>query len=172
MNTSKNFSYHIQSGADTERKSDGTVNLDTKSGGNVLHGSAYYYNRNEFYSAKSPFFTPAPGTKAPPLRNQNYGFQVNGPIRKDKAFFLASFEKQQYIIGLSGVATEPSDAWVTLATDLLNNPLCAPVTPTCTTRKYGSYNPISPSSVSATLIAPTGFSPRSGRGTRARPSTV
>src|SRR5947207_10786234 len=131
------FSSQTQSGAEARRNAGGTVNLVTKSGGNVLHGSAYYYNRNEFYSAKSPFFTPAPGTKAPPLRNQNYGFQVNGPIRKDKAFFLASFEKQQYIIGLSGVATEPSDAWVTLATDLLNNPLCAPVTPTCTTRKYG-----------------------------------
>ena len=158
------FSSQTQSGAEAGRNAGGTVNLVTKSGGNVLHGSAYYYNRNEFYSAKSPFFTPAPGTKAPPLRNQNYGFQVNGPIRKDKAFFLASFEKQQYIIGLSGVATEPSHAWVTLATDLLNNPLCAPVTPTCTTRKYGSYNPISPSSVSATLIGPTGFWPRSGSG--------
>src|SRR5947207_3363294 len=131
------FSSQTQSGAEAGRNAGGTVNLVTKSGGNVLHGSAYYYNRNEFYSAKSPFFPPAPGTQAPPLRNQNYGFQVNGPIRKDKAFFLASFEKQQYIIGLSGVATEPSDAWVTLATDLLNNPLCAPVTPTCTTRKYG-----------------------------------
>src|SRR5437667_1275892 len=109
------FSAQTQAGSEAGRNAGGTVNLVTKSGGNVLHGSAYYYNRNEFYSAKSPFFTPAPGTKAPPLRNQNYGFQVNGPIRKDKAFFLASFEKQQYIIGLSGVATEPSDAWVTAA---------------------------------------------------------
>ncbi|MCU1318319.1 MAG: TonB-dependent receptor plug, partial [Candidatus Acidoferrum typicum] len=148
------FSSQTQSGAEAGRNAGGTVNLITKSGGNTLHGSVYYYNRNEFYSAKSPFFTPAPGTKAPPLRNQNYGFQVNGPIRKDKAFYLVSFEKQQYIIGLSGVATEPSDAWVTLATDLLNNP----------GNKYGSYSPISPSSVSATLIGPTGFWPRSGSG--------
>jgi Carboxypeptidase regulatory-like domain/TonB dependent receptor len=148
------FSSQTQSGAEAGRNAGGTVNLITKSGGNTLHGSVYYYNRNEFYSAKSPFFTPAPGTKAPPLRNQNYGFLVNGPIRKDKAFYLVSFEKQQYIIGLSGVATEPSDAWITLATDLLNNP----------GNKYGSYAPISPSSLSATLIGPTGFWPRSGSG--------
>ncbi|OLD80130.1 MAG: hypothetical protein AUF67_13435 [Acidobacteria bacterium 13_1_20CM_58_21] len=84
------FSSQTQSGAEAGRNAGGTVNLVTKSGGNTLHGSLYYYNRNEFYSAKSPFFTPAPGTKAPPLRNQNYGFQVNGPIRKDKAFYLVS----------------------------------------------------------------------------------
>ena len=140
------FSSQTQSGAEAGRNAGGTVNLVTKSGGNVLHGSAYYYNRNEFYSAKSPFFTPAPGTKAPPLRNQNYGFQVNGPIHKDKAFFLASFEKQQYIIGLSGVATEPSDAWVTAALSQL------------------TAAGIPESSVSKTLIGPTGFWPRSGSG--------
>src|ERR1700682_5904548 len=70
------FSSQTQSGAEAGRNAGGTVNLITKSGGNTLHGSAYYYNRNEFYGAKSPFFTPSPGTKAPPLRNQNYGFQV------------------------------------------------------------------------------------------------
>jgi hypothetical protein len=140
------FSSQTQSGAEAGRNAGGTVNLVTKSGGNTLHGSAYYYNRNEFYGAKSPFFTPAPGTKAPPLRNQNYGFQVNGPIRKDKAFYLVSFEKQQYIIGLSGIATEPSDAWVAAA---LNQLAAAGI-------------PESP--VSKTLIGPTGFWPRSGSG--------
>jgi len=140
------FSSQTQSGAEAGRNAGGTVNLITKSGGNTLHGSVYYYNRNEFYSAKSPFFKPAPGTKAPPLRNQNYGFQVNGPIRKDKAFYLVSFEKQQYIIGLSGVATEPSDAWVTAALNQLTTA------------------GIPESSVSKTLIGPTGFWPRSGSG--------
>src|SRR6202165_2328945 len=140
------FSSQTQSGAEAGRNAGGTVNLITKSGGNTLHGSAYYYNRNEFYGAKSPFFTPSPGTKAPPLRNQNYGFQVNGPIRKDKAFYLVSFEKQQYIIGLSGVATEPSDAWVNAALSQL------------------TAAGIQESSVSKTLIGPTGFWPRSGSG--------
>src|SRR5258708_5610020 len=140
------FSSQTQSGAEAGRNAGGTVNLVTKSGGNTLKGSVYYYNRNEFYSAKSPFFTPSPGTKAPPVRNQNYGFQVNGPIRKDKAFYLVSFEKQQYIIGLSGVATEPSDAWITNALAVLNT--------------FG----VPESSVSKTLIGPTGFWPRSGSG--------
>jgi len=141
------FSSQTQSGAEAGRNAGGTVNLVTKSGGNVLHGSVYYYNRNEFYSAASPFFSPSTANpKAPPLRNQNYGFQVNGPILKDKAFYLVSFEKQQYIIGLSGVATEPSDPWVAVALNQL------------------STAGISESSVSATLIGPTGFWPRSGSG--------
>src|SRR5256885_14549542 len=73
------------------RNAGGTVNLVTKSGGNTLHGSLYYYNRKEFYSAKSPFFTPsATVPKSPPLRNQNYGGSVGGPVFKDKTFYFVS----------------------------------------------------------------------------------
>src|SRR5437588_5013014 len=147
------FSAQTQSGAEAGRNAGGTVNLVIKSGGNTIHGSVYYFNRNEFFAAHSPFFTPAPGTKAPPLRNENYGFSLGGPIVKNKAFYFLSYEKQQYIIGLSGLATEPSTPWQTVAKDLLANPVCAPITATCTTRKYGSYAPITASSVSTTLLS-------------------
>src|SRR5437667_7850349 len=96
------FSAQTQSNAETGRNAGGTVNLVIKSGTNQLHGSAYYYNRNEFYAATSPFFTPSPEfPKAPELRNQNYGFTVGGPIIKDKTFFFLGFEKQNYIFGLT-----------------------------------------------------------------------
>ena len=138
------FSAQTQSGAEAGRNAGGTVNLVTKSGGNTLHGSAYYYNRNEYYSASSPFFSPTTANpKTPPLRNENYGFLVGGPIRKDKTFYLVSFEKQKYKIGLSGVATEPSDAWITGALAVL--------------QAHG----VTESPLSATLIGPTGFWPRS-----------
>jgi hypothetical protein len=114
------FSAQTQSGAEAGRNAGGTVNLVLKSGTNGLHGSAYYYNRNEFYGAASPFFQPsATVPKAPALRNQNYGFSLGGPIIKDRAFFFTSFEKQNYLIGLSGLATEPSFAWQTKALALL-----------------------------------------------------
>jgi hypothetical protein len=134
------FSAQTQSGAEAGRNAGGTVNLVLKSGTNQLHGSAYYYNRNEFYGAASPF-KPA-GTKTPALRNQNFGFSVGGPIIKDKTFYFVTFEKQNYIIGLSGLATEPSFAWQTKALDLLNNP----------GGKYGPYAPVTPSTLSQTLI--------------------
>src|SRR6266478_6579222 len=153
------FSSQTQSGAESGRNAGGTVNLIIKSGGNTIHGSAYYYNRNEFYGAPSPFLPS--GSKNPPLRNENYGFSVGGPVVKNKLFYFASYEKQQYIIGLSGVATEPSNAWIGLAADLLNNP----------GGKYGAYAPVTPSSLSCAspsasgctggLMGPSGFWPRS-----------
>src|SRR6267142_181106 len=109
------FSAQTQSGAEGGRSAGGTVNVVIKSGGNTLHGSVYYYNRNEFYGAHSPFLIATPGQKAPPIRNENYGFSVGGPIIKNKTFFFVAYEKQDYIIGLSGVATEPSNAWVVKA---------------------------------------------------------
>jgi hypothetical protein len=145
------FSSQTQSGAEAGRNAGGTVNLVLKSGTNTLHGSAYYYNRNEFYGASSPFFIPsATVPKSPPLRNQNWGGSVGGPIFKDKTFYFLTFEKQEYIIGLSGTATEPSDAWVNKAVDILNNP----------GQKYGAYAPVAPSTLSQRLIGTNGFWPR------------
>jgi hypothetical protein len=129
------FSAQTQSGAEAGRNAGGTVNLVIKSGGNTIHGSVYYFNRNEFFAAHSPFWIPAAGKKAPPLRNENYGFSVGGPIIKNKAFYFVSYEKQDYLIGLSGVATEPSTAWQTAAQAALT--------------KYG----VTPSTLSQSLLA-------------------
>src|SRR5262249_16916527 len=108
------FSAQTQSEAEAGRNAGGTVNLVIKSGGNSFHGSLDYYNRNEYYGAHAPFFPPtATVTKAPPLRNENYGFSLGGPVIKNKLFFFTSYEKQDYLIGLSGLATEPSTAWQT-----------------------------------------------------------
>src|SRR5215510_8330190 len=145
------FSSQTQSGAEAGRNAGGTVNLVLKSGTNTLHGSAYIYNRNEAFGASSPFFIPsATVPKSPPLRNQNWGGSVGGPIFKDKTFYFLTFEKQEYIIGLSGTATEPSDAWVNKALDILNNP----------GQKYGAYAPVAPSTLSQRLIGTNGFWPR------------
>ncbi len=137
------FSSQTQSGAEAGRNAGGTVNIVLKSGTNTLHGSAYYYNRNEFYSASSPFFIPSPSNPKPPrLRNENYGFSVGGPIIKNKTFYFIAYEKQDYIIGLSGLATEPSDAYVNNALAVL--------------KKYN----VTPSPLSAKLIGQGGFWPR------------
>ena len=138
------FSAQTQSGPEAGRNAGGTVNLVIKSGGNDLHGSLYYYNRNEFYGAGSPFL--APGTKRPRLRNENYGFSVGGPVIKNKLFYFTSYEKQDFIIGLSGVATEPSNAWVAQAVDLLNN----------FGGKYGTYAGVPASTLSCAGASASG----------------
>jgi hypothetical protein len=153
MDSIVEFASQTQNGSESGRNAGGSVNVVTRSGGSDYHGTVYYYNRNEFYAAHTPFL-PA-GTKPPPLRNENYGASVGGPILKDKLFFFANYEKQDFVIGLSGIATEPSDAWVTLAQDLLANP----------GHKYGSYAPITQSAASTNAISATGgFWPRSGTG--------
>src|SRR5215467_10993376 len=138
------FSSQTQSGAEAGRNAGGTVNLALKAGTNSIHGSVYFFDRNEAYSAASPFFTPsASQPNAPKLRNLNYGGSVGGPIVKNKGFYFLTFEKQQYIIGLSGLATEPSDAWVNKSLAVL------------------AAHGVPESTLSATLIGPNGFWPRS-----------
>jgi hypothetical protein len=73
------FSAQTQSNAESGRNAGGTVNLTIKSGTNQLHGSAYYYNRNEFYAATSPFFAPTPQWPPPvALRRRS----ASGPCRR------------------------------------------------------------------------------------------
>ena len=55
------FSFVASSGPEIGRNAGGTVNLVIKSGTNQFHGSGFYYNRNEFFAANTPF-APA-GTK-------------------------------------------------------------------------------------------------------------
>ena len=163
------FSAQTQSSAEAGRNAGGTVNLVLKSGTNSLHGSAYYYNRNEFYGAASPFFQPsATVTRAPALRNQNFGFSLGGPIIKDKTFFFVTFEKQNYLIGLSGLATEPSFAWQTQALALLtaHGITPSPLSQTLIGNPVTSTNPILWPSLINPLPAKTGnfFSPIASTG--------
>jgi len=106
--------YSLQTTGNSEsgRSPGGTLNVTTKSGTNVFHGDAYYYNRNEALAVASPFA--APGS-AQPLRNQNYGFAVGGPIWRDHTFFRITYEEQKFLIGGSATTTEPSPAYQTLA---------------------------------------------------------
>jgi hypothetical protein len=137
------FSAQTSSGPEGGRNAGGTVNVVTKSGSNDIHGSVYYYNRNEAFGDPSPFFTPSANVpKAPPERNENYGLSVGGPIIKNKTFYFASYEKQQFIFGLSGIATEPSSAWVNNALAVL------------------TANGVNESAVSKTLIGANGFWPQ------------
>ena len=111
------FSVQSQSGAEVGRNGAAVVNLIIKSGTNQLHGTAYYYNRNEFFSANSPFS--AAGADKLKLRNQHYGFSAGGPIRKDKTFYFITYEEQKFIIGQRTLTTQPSHAYQAAAQQLM-----------------------------------------------------
>jgi hypothetical protein len=120
------FASQSASAAEGGRNAGGIVNVVLKSGTNQLHGSVYYYNRNTSLGAATPFFNPdllksegLPSSK-PPLRNENYGLSLGGPIIKDKTFWFITYERQKYTIGLSGQNTEPSQAYFNAAAQLLS----------------------------------------------------
>lgn len=108
------FSAQTQAGPEGGRNPGGTVNLTLKSGTNQLHGTVYYFNRNEAFGAKSPFSP----TKQK-VRNYNTGFSVGGPFVRDRLFGFLTFEHQRFVIGESGTATEPSVGWQNQARAIL-----------------------------------------------------
>jgi outer membrane receptor protein involved in Fe transport len=110
------FSAQTQAGPEGGRNPGGTINLTLRAGTNQLHGTAYYFNRNELFGAKSPFSD----TKQK-VRNYNTGFSLGGPFLKDKLFGFATFEHQRFTIGQSGTATEPSVGWQSQSTAILQN---------------------------------------------------
>jgi Carboxypeptidase regulatory-like domain/TonB dependent receptor len=117
LDSVEEFSLQTQAGPETGRNPGGTINLVIKSGTNQLHGSAYYYNRNEFFTAQSPF-APA-GSPKNKLRNQHYGFSAGFPVIKDRTFLFLSFEEQKFVIGNQSLSTEPSLNYQAAARGLL-----------------------------------------------------
>jgi hypothetical protein len=117
LDSIEEFSLQTQAAPETGRNPGGTINLIIRSGTNELHGSAYYYNRNEFFAAQSPF-APSDSPKNK-MRNQQYGFSLGGPIIKDKTFFFTTFEEQKFLIGNQSLSTEPSVAYQGAARTLL-----------------------------------------------------
>ncbi len=124
------LSTQTQGGADSGGNSGTTINAAIKSGGNKIHGTAYYFNRNEFFAAMGPFTKYSnnanfiakglPAPKKPPIHFQEWGGSVGGPIWKDKMFYFLNYERQQYVLGQGTSAqTEPSGAYVAKAVALL-----------------------------------------------------
>jgi hypothetical protein len=67
------------------------INAVTKSGTNSFRGSAFMFRRDSDLGDAPNFFT---NTVQPFLENQN-GVNVGGPIKRDRAFFFASYEYQR-----------------------------------------------------------------------------
>jgi hypothetical protein len=67
------------------------INIVTKSGGNLLHGTVYGQFQNHSTSAQN-FFNGLEGLPKAYSQNVYSGFTVGGPIKKDKLFFFAGYE--------------------------------------------------------------------------------
>ncbi len=65
--------------------------FETPSGTNTFHGEALWYNRNNDFAANDWFNNQA-GVARSRLNQNQAGFSIGGPIRKDKLFFYANYE--------------------------------------------------------------------------------
>ena len=74
--------------AEYGRSGGATINVAYLSGSNTLKGSIWEFYRDTGLNATG-FFKPVDGQK-PPLRRNQFGFVLGGPIRKDRAFFPVS----------------------------------------------------------------------------------
>jgi hypothetical protein len=71
----------------------GSVNVVTRSGGNTLHGSGYFYFRDHNMAAY-PSLQRSAADPNPFFARRNPGFWFSGPLKKDKLFFFFNYEYQ------------------------------------------------------------------------------
>ncbi len=82
--------------AESGRAGGGQISVITKSGTNEWHGSAYEFLRNDKLNANN-FFNNVNNVKRPPLRYNDFGYTVGGPVFKNKTFFFFSEEFRRVV---------------------------------------------------------------------------
>jgi hypothetical protein len=92
--------------AEFGRNSGSVVDVVTKSGTNQFHGDAYEFFRNTVLNARGFF-----DTVRPDFHQNQFGGTLGGPIKKDRAFFFASYEGRRIVAGTpTDVVTVPTVA--------------------------------------------------------------
>ena len=91
------------------RSGGGITTIVTKSGTNAFHGGGFEFLRNDVLNADG-FFTNRSGAKKSMLRGDQYGGDIGGPIRKNRTFFFASYDKTLSHAGAFSLFTVPTAA--------------------------------------------------------------
>jgi hypothetical protein len=74
--------------AEHGRVASAAVEVVTKSGTNDFHGSAFEFHRNDAFDARNFF-----ARTVSPLKRNQFGGSIGGPIMRNKHFFFAAFER-------------------------------------------------------------------------------
>ena len=106
----------------------GQVSVITKSGSNEFRGSIFEYVRGDRFDARNHFdllrnpddSISSAGPKSPLKQNQ-FGASIGGPILKDRAFFFGSYEGYRLDAGKNFVEAVPSAvAWARAVPSVLS----------------------------------------------------
>src|SRR5439155_25701638 len=87
-------------------KASDNVNGGTKSGTNKLHGTSLEFVRNDIFDTRN-YFDP-PDKPKPPLRLNQFGGSLGGPIAKNRLFFFTNYEGSIERRGLTRTFSLPS----------------------------------------------------------------
>jgi hypothetical protein len=88
--------------AEFGRSVGGTVNTVTKSGTNSVHGTGYWFFRNQDFNARDRY-----AAINPPERRNQFGGSVGGPIKKDKLFYFVNGELSRRDFPMASSVTNP-----------------------------------------------------------------
>jgi hypothetical protein len=101
--------------AEFGQASQAVISAQTKSGTNQLHGSGFWYRRDQNGAARDPFAqaNPIPGTGGrfiPPTLWNQFGGSLGGPIQKDKTFIFGDYQGSRQKNGGSLLTRVPTAA--------------------------------------------------------------
>jgi hypothetical protein len=80
--------------AEEGRNSGASISVSTRSGTNDIHGTLFYFLRNDALNSND-FFANANGQSKPVIKLNQFGGEAGGPIIKNKTFFFGSFQDNQ-----------------------------------------------------------------------------
>ena len=87
------------------KRSGGQISVVTQSGTNQLHGSLFEFIRNSAVDARNYFDQGS----VPPLRRNQFGASLGGPLKKDRLFLFGNFEGFRQVLAQSNVAVVPDE---------------------------------------------------------------
>jgi hypothetical protein len=108
----------VGASAEFGRSSGGFINVVTKSGTNEFSGSAFVFFRNQNLSSQNPDAVDA-GLPVEDFRNYQFGGNLGGPIKKDRAFFFVAYERND---GLSNKPNSIDPRLVQIFATRFNSP--------------------------------------------------
>jgi hypothetical protein len=76
------------------------ISMITRTGSNAYHGDMFEFLRNDVLDAND-FFANRTGQPRPSLKQNQFGFDIGGPIRKDKVFFFGSYQGTRQVNGIA-----------------------------------------------------------------------
>ena len=92
--------------AEEGRNSGASISIATRAGTSEFHGTGFFFLRNEALNSNE-WYQNAQKNPKPLIRMNQFGYEMSGPIKKNKTFFLGSYSYNR----VDFHAANRSDVW-------------------------------------------------------------